>query len=188
VRRARSKLSPSVPLDKDRAHQILFHEKTIALVEHWLDRLGVPAQALGDVSQDVFLAAHHSFPTYDPMRSRPERWLNKITVHVASHYRERAQHRREVLTPQSFFDMIDESPGVDERIRVEQERLDVLDALQDLEVDLRSVVIAHDLDEVPMAEIAAQHGIPLSTAYKWRARALAELAEALEQRRREDER
>ncbi|MGN6107688.1 MAG: RNA polymerase sigma factor [Kofleriaceae bacterium] len=138
----------------------------------WLERLDVPICDRRDVAQDVFLAAHQSFPTYDPARSRPERWLNKITVHIAAHYRDRAQHRREELVPGESFDVIDETPGADERMASEQDRLQVLGGLQQLDVVLRSVLIAHDIDGIPMATIAEQHGIPLSTAYKWRARAL----------------
>ncbi|EYF07024.1 RNA polymerase sigma factor [Chondromyces apiculatus] len=186
MRRARRKLSQNGPLDKDRAFQVLFRKKTFASVWHWLERLGVPIRDRRDVSQEVLMAAHQSFHTYDPMRSRPERWLNKITVHVAAHYRDRAQHRREELTPDDAFEVIDEQPGPDEQIMLEQDRLEVIDVLQTLEVDLRSVLIAHDIDGIPMMEIADQHGIPLSTAYKWRARAVTAFKAAVEQRRREE--
>jgi RNA polymerase sigma factor (sigma-70 family) len=121
------------------------------------------------------------------MRSRPERWLNKITVHIASHYRERAQHKREELTPEDFLDVVDEHPPPDELISVEQDRGEVMDLLQKIDPDLRSVVIAHDIDGVPMAEIAAQRGIPVSTAYKWRTRALMAFQDAHAQLRLEEE-
>jgi RNA polymerase sigma-70 factor (ECF subfamily) len=47
--------------------------------------------------------------------------------------------------------------------------------VQSLEPDLRSVLVGHGIDGIPMTEIAEQRGIPLSTAYKWRSRALAAL-------------
>jgi len=187
MRRARRKLSTSGPLDKDRAFEILFRRKTLASVWQWLDRLGVPLRDRRDVAQEVFLAAHQSFHTYDPMRSRPERWLNKITVHIAAHYRERAQHRREELTEEDFFDLVDERPTPDDLIGISQDRREVLELLQTIKADLRSVLIAHDIDDIPMAEIAQQRGIPLSTAYKWRARALDAFQLALERRRQEEE-
>ena len=174
-------------MDKDRAFEILFRRKTLASVWQWLDRLGVPLRDRRDVVQEVFLAAHQSFHTYDPMRSRPERWLNKITVHIAAHYRERAQHRREELTEEDFFDLVDERPTPDDLIGISQDRREVLELLQTIKADLRSVLIAHDIDDIPMAEIAQQRGIPLSTAYKWRARALDAFQLALEQRRQEEE-
>ena len=187
MRPVRRKLSQTGPLDRDRAFEILFREKTFASVWHWLDRLGVPLRDRLDVSQEVFLAAHQSFHTYDPMRSRPERWLNKITVHIAAHYRDRAVHRREELTAPGLLDVVDEHPGPDEQISREEDRREVLDLIHALDLELRAVLIAHDIDGIPMQEIAAQHGIPLSTAYKWRARALVAFHAAHEQRRREEE-
>ncbi|HSN96712.1 MAG TPA: RNA polymerase sigma factor [Candidatus Nanopelagicales bacterium] len=176
------------PLDRERAFEILFREKTFSSVCHWLDRLGVPLRDRHDVAQDVFLAAHQGFHTYDPMRSRPERWLNKITVHIAAHYRDRAQHRREELTADLLLDhLVDEGPRADEMIQQEETRLEVLDVLQGIDIGLRSVLIAHDIDGIHMEDIAAQHGIPLSTAYKWRARALMAFAAALEKRHREED-
>ncbi|HSN99834.1 MAG TPA: RNA polymerase sigma factor [Candidatus Nanopelagicales bacterium] len=181
------KLRKNSTHDRDRAFEILFREKTFTSVWNWLDRLGVPLRDRRDVSQEVFLAAHQSFHTYDPSRSRPERWLNKITVHTAAHHRDRAHHRREEVTDGDFWDMLDEQPGADEQIAMEENRRQVLDLLHTLDVDLRSVLIAHDIDAIPMADIAEQHGIPLSTAYKWRARAMEGLREAIEQREREEE-
>ena len=62
----------------------------------------------------------------------------------------------------------------------------VLELLHHLDVDAHSILVAHDLDGVPMADLAQQRGIPLSTAYKWRARALALFHDIVAKRRRED--
>ena len=153
---------------------------------HWLERLGVPVRDRRDVSQEVFLAAYASFPTYNPLRARPERWLNKIAVHVAAHYRTRALHRREELTPEDLLDdAVDETPGPEEQLEEQEARLLALELLHTLDVGARAVLIAHDIDGIPMAEVAEQLGIPLSTAYKWRTRAKARLREALIDRRDE---
>lgn len=168
-------------MDRERAFQVLFRDRTIELVWHWLERLAVPARDRWDVLQEVFFAAFRSFPTYDPMRSRPERWLNKITVYVAAHYLDRALHRREELVPELAVREIDPAASAPERMQAEQERLLLLDLLRSIDPDLRSVLVAHDIDGIPMAEIAEQHGIPESTAYKWRARALAALRSAYQE-------
>jgi len=111
------------PVDRKRAFQLLFRRKTFAAVWRWLERLGVPVRDRRDVSQEVFLAAHQSFHTYNPLRARPERWLNKITVHVAAHYRDRALHRREELTPGDLLDdTVDETPGACEELEGHQAR------------------------------------------------------------------
>jgi RNA polymerase sigma factor (sigma-70 family) len=171
------------PVDKERAFSLLFRRQKLRCVARWLNRLGVPARDRLDVRQDVFLAAHRSFHAYDPEIARPDRWLNRITVHVASHYRDRAKHRLEELTPDAPDDIIDECPGPDERIEAAQCRAHVLQMLEELDIDLRCVLMAHDIDGVPMTEIAEQIGIPLSTAYKRRTRALEAFLSVVEERR-----
>lgn len=172
-------------MDRERAFQLLFRRKMFVAVWHWLERLGVPVRDRRDVTQDVFLAAHQSFHTYNPLRARPERWLNKITVHIAAHYRDRALHRREELTPEEDLDVVDESPGPDEQLKMEEGRLLVLELLQQLDVDLRAVLIAHDIDEIPMKEIAELHRLPLSTLYRRRAEARRALRTVLLRRIRD---
>ncbi|MGK3987294.1 sigma-70 family RNA polymerase sigma factor [Sorangium sp. So ce136] len=175
------------PPEKERAFELLFREKTFALVWRWLTRLGVPLRDRGDLAQDVLLSAYLSFDNYKPEISRPERWLNRIAVHTAAHYRERAQHRYEELVSEEEFPvMVDQSKTPDELMISDQERLMVLELLHHLDVDAHSILVAHDLDGVPMADLAQQRGIPLSTAYKWRARALALFHDIVAKRRRED--
>ncbi|WP_437630328.1 RNA polymerase sigma factor [Sorangium sp. So ce854] len=175
------------PPEKERAFELLFREKTFTLVWRWLTRLGVPLRDRGDLAQDVLLSAYLSFDNYKPEISRPERWLNRIAVHTAAHYRERAQHRYEELVGEEDFPvLVDQSKSADERIISDQERLMVLELLHKLDADAHSILVGHDLDGVPMADLAQQRGIPLSTAYKWRARALAMFHDLVAKRRRED--
>ncbi|WP_437720862.1 sigma-70 family RNA polymerase sigma factor [Sorangium sp. So ce861] len=157
------------------------------LIWRWLTRLGVPLRDRGDLAQDVLLSAYLSFDNYKPEISRPERWLNRIAVHTAAHYRERAQHRYEELVPEEEFPtLVDQSKTPDELMISDQERLMVLELLHHLDVDAHSILVAHDLDGIPMADLAQQRGIPLSTAYKWRARALAMFHDVVAKRRREE--
>ena len=187
--RQRQRGRASAPLDKERAEALLFgRRETITSVRRWLRRLGVPLEDLPDVLQDVLKNAWSSWHTYDPTRSRPERWLNKIAVHLAAHYRDQARHHREELAAEpGDIDAADPSLDASELMELEQMRTIVRDALDELPRDLREVLIAHDIDGVPMAAIAEHQGIPLSTAYKWRARALDALADVLDRRDREEE-
>ncbi|WP_437680514.1 RNA polymerase sigma factor [Sorangium sp. So ce131] len=177
--------APSMPLDRQRAFVRLFRGKTYDSVWNWLRRLGVPRRDRRDILQDVFLAGYESFPTYDPLRARPERWLNRITVHVAAHYRDRAHHRREELSAGRPPRVADERPSAEDQIDAEQTRSLVLSRLTSLDADVRRILIEHDIDGVPMATVAEQHGIPLSTAYKWRARAIGALRALVEEPRAE---
>src|SRR5688572_4342050 len=66
-------------------------------IRRWLRHLLVPWQDRNDVAQEVTLQAIRSAHTYDPAKASLERWINRITVNVASHYHDRAHHRREEL-------------------------------------------------------------------------------------------
>ncbi|WP_437669845.1 RNA polymerase sigma factor [Sorangium sp. So ce131] len=177
------------PPEKERAFELLFRERTFELVWRWLTRLGIPLRDRADLAQDILLSAYLSFDSYQPEISRPERWLNRITVHASAHYRERAQHRYEELVPDEDIPrLVDESRSPEEMLISEEERLMVLELLQQLDVEAHSILVAHDLDGIPMTEIARQRGIPLSTAYKWRARALSLFHDIAVKRRREEQR
>ncbi|WP_437638984.1 sigma-70 family RNA polymerase sigma factor [Sorangium sp. So ce854] len=177
-----------MPLDRQRAFARLFRGKTYDAVWSWLKRLGVPRRDRRDILQDVFLAGYQSFPTYDPLRARPERWLNRITVHVAAHYRDRAHHRREELSSGGPPRVADERPNAEEQMDAEQTRSLILSRLGSLQAEEQRILIEHDIEGVPMATVAEQHGIPLSTAYKWRTRAIAALRAQLEEPRAEPKR
>jgi RNA polymerase sigma-70 factor, ECF subfamily len=163
------------PPTKEQAFHALFQKETFARVLDWLRRLCVPELDRMDLAQDVFLGAYESFPSYDPARADARRWLNRIAVHHAAHYHARARHRREVLGDGAAFVVADERPDVEERMWNEQVRCWLLERLQALAPEERSVLLAHDIEEIPMAAVAARHGIPVTTAYKRRARGLAAL-------------
>lgn len=160
------------PNDREKAFWRIFNKKTIVLVRRWLRLLGVPRRDRRDVAQNVMLAAHESFGNYDPARGPPDRWLNRIAVHIASHYAERARRRVEEPLPDDFDAVLDE-PTAEEQMIAESDRLLALSVLQEIDGELGAVLMAHDIEGVPMADFASQSGIPLSTAYKRRTRALS---------------
>ncbi|WP_437521468.1 sigma-70 family RNA polymerase sigma factor [Sorangium sp. So ce726] len=149
--------------------------------------LGVPLRDRKDLAQEVLFAAYLSFNKYNPEISRPERWLNRITVHTASHYLQKAQHRYEELLPdEEIPPLVDPAKTSEELLISDQERLVVLELMQQLDADAHWILVGHDLHSTPMADLAQQRGIPLSTAYKWRARALRLFHDIVVKRRRED--
>ncbi|WP_437516456.1 RNA polymerase sigma factor [Sorangium sp. So ce1099] len=155
----------------------LFCPTLIRAVLRWLGRLGVPLRHRGDVAGQVWLTAWESWPSFDPGRGTPERWLNRITVHVASHYHERAQHRREELV--DSIDVLDPAPDAASLMERDLLRTSTIEAVNGLDPDLRSVLVAHDLNGVSMARIAEDAGLPLSTLYKRRTRAIGALRDAI---------
>ncbi|HZF52706.1 MAG TPA: RNA polymerase sigma factor [Polyangiaceae bacterium] len=138
-------------------------EAEFSYVSHTLRRLGVREADLEDVAHDVFITVHRLLPEYDPARPlRP--WLFGIAFRVASDYRRLARHAREVPEgPRP--EPVDGAPPADEQLVAEQARRLVLEALDELELDRRAVLVLHDIDGHTMPEIAQALGIPLNTAY-----------------------
>jgi RNA polymerase sigma-70 factor, ECF subfamily len=126
-----------------------------------LRRLGVAPSDLEDVAHELFLLVAQRLPTADT--SRPLRpWLFAFAVRFAADYRRLARHRLDFL---GDVEPADGAPSAERRLMTrERERL-VLLALEQVELDRRAVFILHELDEVPMTEIAPALGIPLNTGY-----------------------
>lgn len=154
-----------------------------ARLRRWLYGLLIPKQDREDVAQDATMQALRSADTYDPSKSRPERWFNRIALHVAAHWHQRARHRHEVLQADPPELEAEELPA-DVALAQEEDRLTLLEALQSVPLELRAIVVAHELHGIPMRDVAKRSGVPVSTAYKWRAQGLAALADAFRKLRR----
>jgi RNA polymerase sigma factor (sigma-70 family) len=149
-----------------------------AKIRHWLYHLTIPKQDREEVAQEVTLQALRSAHTYDPAKASLERWINRITVNVAADWHERARRGREE-PPGELQEQEEDAPQPDKALEATQDLQSLLEALRFVPLDLRAIVVAHDLDGEAMQEIAERYRLPLSTAYKWRARGLAALSDAL---------
>jgi RNA polymerase sigma-70 factor (ECF subfamily) len=138
-------------------------EAEFSYVLHTLYRLVARRTDLEDLTHEVFIVVHRTLAEYDPRRPiRP--WLFGIAFRIAADYRRLARHAREV--PHAAAEQaVDEAALADERIAAEQARRLVIEALEDVELDRRAVLILHDIDGQPMPEIAHALSIPLNTAY-----------------------
>jgi RNA polymerase sigma-70 factor (ECF subfamily) len=132
-----------------------------------LRRLGVADRDLEDVAHDAFVAVHRHFAEWD--RSRPAKpWLFAFAARTASDYRRRFGRTREILTAEgSLPDPPPSSPELraDLAIDRERERDLVLQCLDTLDDSKRALLILHDIDEVPIPEVARALSVPTSTAY-----------------------
>ena len=90
---------------------------------------------------------------------------------------QRRKRKREVAF--AHLELRDGGPGPDEMLQSKQARALVLRALEAIPLRRRAVLVMHDLDEVPMAQIAASLGMPLFTAYSRLRKARRELEGAL---------
>lgn len=159
-----------------------------AVIRAWLAKLGVPQRDRQDLTQEVILEALKSWHAFDPNRQRQNQggrdlfvgWLNRITVHVVTHYLRRANHRLEVPTPDPVPKATpDPTPLLPELLEVEERRQQLMARIDELDRELRVVLIAYDLEGLPMAEVARREGISKWKAYRLRARALVMLQAAL---------
>jgi RNA polymerase sigma-70 factor (ECF subfamily) len=127
-----------------------------------LRRCGIRPADVEDLTHDVFLAAHCGSSTFDPARPLKP-WLFGITFRVASHHKRRAGYQREQIVEE--LESEDPSPGADVQIEARQRERLLLAALELLDDDRRAIVVMHDLDGLPMQEIATELGVPLFTGY-----------------------
>jgi RNA polymerase sigma-70 factor (ECF subfamily) len=152
-------------------------EMETSYVYHTLRRLGVRERDLEDLTHEVFVVVHRCLSEYDPRRAlRP--WLFGIAFRVASDHRRLAHHRREV-EGEPDEEPVDGAPLADEAIEKEQDRRLCLEALDDLGLDRRAVLVLHDIDGQPVPEIARALSIPLNTAYSRLRLAREQLKEAV---------
>jgi len=145
-----------------------------------LRRLGTPASEVDDLAQEVFLALRHSWDQYDG--SRPIRpYLFGIAFRIsAANQRKR---RREVAF--AVIETDDRGPNPDEALQTKQARAHVLEALEHIPLKRRAVLVMHDLDDVPVREVAAALSIPVFTVYSRLRKARGELESALRRTRKD---
>jgi RNA polymerase sigma-70 factor (ECF subfamily) len=145
-----------------------------------LRRLGVPPQDLEDLVHDLFVVVHRHLVDYDPTRPlRP--WLFGIAVRVVADFRRSPRNMREVL--RDTIEPIDAAPTPHDRLEGKEARELLLKALDTLDLDRRAVFVMHELDEIPMPEIATVLAIPVNTAYSRLRLARAEMASVIERSR-----
>jgi len=125
-----------------------------------LRRFGVPQSEVEDLVHEVYLVLQRKWGDYDPSRP-PRPYLFGIAFRVASAHRRRRV--REV--PTQTLEVEDEGTPPDQALQSKQARELVLRALERLPLPRRAVLILHEIDEVPMRDVAANLSIPLFTCY-----------------------
>lgn len=163
------------------AHEAGPDEACLAAFQQELDyiyrtlrRLGTATFEVDDMAQDVFLAMRSSWPTYD--RTRPLKpYLFGIAFRVVS--AQRRKRRWEI--PRATIDWVDESGSPDEALAIKEARALLLAALEEVPLLRRAVLVMHDIDEIPVAEVARALSIPLFTVYSRLRKGRAELSVAL---------
>lgn len=160
-------------------HQAQFRalfDAHVSYVASSLGRLGIAVQDRDDLVSEVFVRVHRQLDHLDPARP-VRRWLFAFAARVASEHRRLARHRRELST--SDFDNVAGAQAPDQNFEM-REAMDIVGrALEVLDDDRRAVFVLHDIDEVPVPEIARALGLPEGTAYSRLRAARAQFAAAV---------
>jgi len=139
-------------------------------VQRTLRRLGTDRSDVDDLAQEVFLVLHRRWSEYD--QSRPLRpYLFGVAVRIAlANQRKRV---REVAF--GNIELSDERPSPEDVLSDKETRGLLQAALKRIPLPRRTVLVMHELDHVPVTEVAATLSIPLFTVYSRLRKARAEL-------------
>jgi RNA polymerase sigma-70 factor (ECF subfamily) len=156
------------------------YQQEISYVFHALRWLGARGEEIEDLAQEVFIALRRSWPHYDS--SRPLRpYLFGVAFRVVSMQRRKRKHEVAFAS----LEVREGGPGPDEALQAKQARATVLLALERIPLRRRAVLVMHDLEEVPMVQVAKTLSIPLFTAYSRLRKARKELEAAIRRNARD---
>lgn len=137
------------------------------LVEHHADfvwrslrRLGVPEAATDDATQQVFIVAQSKLDAIAPGREKA--FLFGVALNVAAHARRSLARRREVDESHAES-VVDPSPLPDAALEDRRARALLDDVLDAMEIDLRTVFVMFELEQMTMIDIAGVLGLPPGT-------------------------
>lgn len=143
-----------------------------AFVWRSVRRLGVPEGDVDDVVQGVFLKARERLPDLSPQNTRGV--LYRLALGQASNHKHTVRRRRE----ESLGEERERPAHGDAVARFEQRAL--LDQLlEPLDLELRSVLVLHEAEEMSASEIAELLDVPPGTVASRLRRAREEVRAAL---------
>jgi RNA polymerase sigma-70 factor, ECF subfamily len=139
-------------------------------VQRTLRRLGTDRSEVDDLAQEVFLVLHRRWSEYD--QSRPLRpYLFGVAVRIAL----ASQRKRSREVCFGNIELGDDSPGPEEVLSSKESSALLQAALKRIPLPRRTVLVMHELDRVPVTEVATTLSIPLFTVYSRLRKAREEL-------------
>jgi RNA polymerase sigma-70 factor, ECF subfamily len=145
-----------------------------------LRRLGVRPEDVEDEVHEVFLVLSRKWPEYDS--SRPLRpYLFGIAFRVVG----ARKRRRRLELKHTVDEPAEPVPGPEEALEASHVRALVLRALARVPLPRRAVLVMHDIEEVPMRDVAQALSMPLFTGYSRLRKARREFEAALTALRQE---
>lgn len=160
LRHARSAPSSEPP----EQNSVAAFDRELDYIVATLRRLGARSPDLEDLVQEVFVVLHKKWPTLDMTRPlRP--YLFGIAYRVCCAHRRR--RRREV--PVERLDVEDESLDPETMLQRKESTALLLAALDRVPLRRRAVIVMHELDDVPILEVARRLSMSQFGTYaRWR--------------------
>jgi len=149
----------------------------VAYVRTLVARLGVsPAHEREDLVQEILIQAHRSRDS----AIEPRALLFGITRHVVFRWISRREHERGALKSRADEETDEPCQQSAELDWQAAERKQAVHAsIDELPPLFRDIFVRCEIDEVPMAEVAKELGIPVNTGYTRLYLARARFAEAI---------
>ena len=146
-----------------------------------LRRLGAHAWELEDLAQEVFIVLYRNWPSFDTTRPVQPYLFGVAFRIVSAHCR-----RRDREVPHPTPELEDETADPEEAL-IDKESFGLfIAALERVPLRRRAVLILHDLDEVPIVEVARKLSLTRVGAYVRLRKARAELAAAVKRLLKEE--
>ncbi|HVU03299.1 MAG TPA: sigma-70 family RNA polymerase sigma factor [Polyangiaceae bacterium] len=147
-------------------------QDTHSFVFRILRRFGLPAADAEDAAQQVFLVASSRLADIVPGKERA--FLFRTAMHVAAKAH-RTRRRRPEDANEDCGDGADGAPGPEELVQQRRAR-EILDRiLEDMELELKTVIVLFEIEGLTMSEIAEATDVPPGTVASRLRRARAEL-------------
>jgi RNA polymerase sigma-70 factor (ECF subfamily) len=149
-------------------------ERELDYIFATLRRLGAAPHEIEDLAQEVFMVLYRNWPTLDTGRPlRP--YLFGVAFRIIS-----AHHRRwSREVPRPALDTEDAAVGPEGSLQSRESTSLLLAALAALPLSRRAVVVMHELDEIPIADVARRLSITRFGAYARLRKGRRELAAAV---------
>ncbi|WP_437708565.1 sigma-70 family RNA polymerase sigma factor [Sorangium sp. So ce448] len=136
------------------------------LVRRYVERQGFRGADRDDLLQEIFLGASRSLPRYDPHVASVRTWLLRIAFNHISNERRRAHRRHEEPWPEEALDGFSSAAPDSETQLIEAQQHELLaDLLLEVPPMRREILVAHDLEEEAVQDIAEERAMPHNTAW-----------------------
>lgn len=170
--------NPSLPAPESNC--LVAFESEFDYLFETLRRLGAAPREIEDLAQEVFMVLYRNWATFDTTRPlRPYLFGVAFRI-VCAHRRRRA---REI--PSATLDLEDGAASPESSLQSKESISLLLAALDRVPLMRRAVVIMHDLDGTPIAEIAQRLSITRFGTYARLRKGRKELAVAVRHLSRE---